>query len=192
MCSDKNFYDIENRHKELINKAKAYMIAIKDKEHDINHVYDVVEFTKKLLSKVKLEIDCEVCIISAYWHDVGRIKSEENHEKESAEMLKDTMKLMNYDENLIFKCYKAIEFHKWSMSPTTTEGLIIKDADKLAWLGKKRWQNCINNKQRLDSIVELLPKLRNQILYFQESKELYDVEIINILKVLYDELQLIK
>ena len=36
----------------------------------------------------------------------------------------------------------AIENHKWDMIPKTNEGLVVKDADKLAWIGKGRWETC--------------------------------------------------
>ena len=71
------------------------------------------------------------------------------------------------------------------MKPETIEGLIVKDADKLAWIGIGRWKSCIQNNQRLDTIVELLPKLRNEILYFDESKRIYDEDIIKLIKLLY-------
>ena len=72
------------------------------------------------------------------------------------------------------------------MTPETTEGLIVKDADKLAWIGKGRWESYIKNNQRLDTIVELLPKLRNEILYFEESRKIYDDNIIELIKLLYN------
>ena len=100
-------------------------------------------------------------------------------------MLKEVMEDYKYDDILIDKCYKAIENHKWNMKPETTEGLIVKDADKLAWIGIGRWESCIQNNQRLDTIVELLPKLRNEILYFDESKRIYDEDIIKLIKLLY-------
>ena len=62
---------------------------IKDYEYNINHMNDVVSYTKELLNNINLEITIDVCIISAYWHDVGRIKINEGHEKLSAEMLKE-------------------------------------------------------------------------------------------------------
>ena len=62
---------------------------IKDYEYNINHMNDVVSYTKELLNNINLEIKIDVCIISAYWHDVGRIKINEGHEKLSAEMLKE-------------------------------------------------------------------------------------------------------
>lgn len=177
----------EIKHNDIIDIAKKYMQGINDYEHNINHVNDVVYYTKELIKNLDLDVDEEVCIISAYWHDVGRIKVNEGHEKESAQMLKETMEQYNYDSSLIDKCYKAIENHKWNMMPETTEGLVLKDADKLAWIGKGRWESCINNNQELDSIIELLPKLRNEILYFDESKRIYDRDIIKLIKLLYNQ-----
>ena len=181
-----HFDEIEDKHKDIINIAKKYMQSINDYEHNINHINDVVYYTKMLIERLNIEINVDVCVISSYWHDVGRIKVNNGHEKVSAEMLKETMKQYNYDSSLIDSCYKAIENHKWSMTPETTEGLIVKDADKLAWIGKGRWESCIKNNQRLDTIVELLPKLRNEILYFDESRKIYDDDIIELIKLLYN------
>lgn len=181
-----DFLEIEKNYSKLIETAKEYMKSIKDFEHNINHMNDVVLYTKELLNNINLGINADVCVISAYWHDVGRIKVDEGHEKLSAEMLKEEMKKLKYDDELIDECYKAIENHKWNMQPQTTEGLILKDADKLAWLGLSRWNDCLNNHQKLDSIINLLPKLRNEIIYFDESKKIYDREIIELIKLLYN------
>lgn len=172
----------ENKYQDLINQSKLYMANIHDKEHDLNHVQDVVEITKKLLTKIPA--NPEVCLIAAYWHDVGRSQVVENHEIKSAEMLKNYMEQNNYDNNLISFCYEAIKNHKWNMTPNTQEGWLVKDADKLAWIGQNRWKNCLKNNQRLDAILELLPKLKNEILYFEESKKIYDELIVKLVQLL--------
>lgn len=182
-----NFLKIEQDYSKLINTAKEYMKNIIDYEHNINHINDVVLYTKELLDNVNLEVNIDVCIISAYWHDVGRIKINKGHEKLSAQMLKEEMIKMGYDNELINKCFIAIENHKWNMQPKTIEGLILKDADKLAWLGSGRWNECLNKHQKLDSIIDLLPKLRNEILYFEESKKIYDRDIVKLIKLLYNQ-----
>ena len=185
-----DFLKIEQDYSKLLQTAKEYMKNIKDFEHNINHMNDVVFYTKELLNNLNIDVNTDVntdvCIISAYWHDVGRINTDEGHEKLSAEMLKEEMKKLNYDDDLIKECYKAIENHKWNMQPQTIEGLVLKDADKLAWLGFGRWMECLNNHQKLDSIIDLLPKLRNEILYFDESKKIYDRYIIELVKLLYN------
>lgn len=183
---DINYSDIEIRYEKIINKAKEYMSTITDHEHDINHMYDVVNYTKQLLDSIILDVNKEVCIISAYWHDVGRTIKNEGHEKISAQMLKEEMIKIGYDSGLINECYLAIENHKWNMQPTTIEGLIVKDADKLAWLGIGRWKSCLNNNQSLNEIIKLLPRLRDEILYFKESKNIYDREIIKLVELLYE------
>ncbi|MBP3255858.1 MAG: HD domain-containing protein [Clostridia bacterium] len=180
-----DFDEIEIKYKGLIDIAKKNMSSINDFVHDENHMYDVVHYTKELIKSINEEVNIDACIISAYWHDVGRTKINEGHEKLSAEMLKEEMKKQGYDNNLINKCYEAIEYHKWSMQPKTIEGLIVKDADKLAWLGMGRWNACINNNQKLDNILDLLPRLRNEFLYFEESKLIYDIECVNLIKYLY-------
>lgn len=182
-----NYVEIENKYDKLISKAREIMSDIKDYEHNLNHALDVVEYTKELLNRLDLDIDHEVCIISAYWHDVGRIEKNEGHELLSASMLKEEMLKNNYDINLIDNCYKAIINHKWNMSPETVEGLIIRDADKLAFLGKNRWIECLNHNYKLDDIIKLLPKLKSEILYFQESKEIYDKLIIELINILYEK-----
>ena len=181
-----DFKKVENKYKKLIDVAKQNMSNITDFEHDVNHMNDVVYYTKKLINNINRKIDIDVCIISAYWHDVGRTKINVGHEKLSAEMLKEYMKKNNYDKLFIEKCYKAIENHKWNMTPETLEGLIVRDADKLAWLGTGRWNSCIDNNQKLDELISLLPRLRDELLYFEESKKIYDEECVNLIKLLYE------
>lgn len=180
-----NYDKIEEKYKDLIDIAKKYMNNINDCEHDINHMNDVVFYTKELIKQLNIDINLDVCIIGSYWHDVGRIRLNSGHEKLSAQMLKEVMEKYNYDKNLIEDCYKAIENHKWNMKPETIEGYIIKDADKLAWLGIRRWKSCLKNKQKLDELIELIPRLKNEFLYFEESKLIYDKEVINLIKYLY-------
>lgn len=163
------------------------MATIDDYEHNLKHMEDVVAYTKELLEKTNLNVNYEVCIISAYWHDVGRIYVGDGHERVSAEIVKNKMLELKYDEQIINDCYKAIENHTWNMFPKTLERILVKDADNLAWLGKGRWKDCIDNNQRLDKLIELLPKLKNEILSLEESKKIYDRDIIKLVKLLYDK-----
>lgn len=180
-----NNNDIEAKYGILVDKAKFYMKNTDDFEHDINHMKDVVNYTKELLNIINIDVNRDVCIISAYWHDVGRTKCNDGHEKVSAEMLKKEMIMQGYDRNLIDKCYKAIEKHKWNMQPDTVEGLIVRDADKLGFIGKYRWEVCLKNNKNLNEIISLLPKLKSEILYFEESKKIYDRDITKLVEKIY-------
>ena len=44
-----DFTKIEKKHNILIEIAEEYMKSIKDYEHNINHMSDVVSYTKELL-----------------------------------------------------------------------------------------------------------------------------------------------
>lgn len=73
----KIFKQIENKHQILIEKAIAVMKQVDDPKHSLSHVLQVVDYTKEILEKV--DADKEVCVIAAYWHDVGRIEQEKGH-----------------------------------------------------------------------------------------------------------------
>lgn len=160
------------------------MKSCHDSEYNFEHIKDVVYFTERLSELLSLNFNKEVVVISAYWHDVGRIIKDENHECLSANMLRQEMIKLKYDDNFIIKCEQAIINHKWNMTPKTTEGLILKDADKLDWIGINRWREYLSHDKKLNSIISLLPRLRNEILYFNESKKIYDEEIINLVKTI--------
>ncbi len=181
-------YDLEvilSKNKKLIDLSKTYMMNISDYEHGVSHVNDVLDILYKLMENLDVEFNPEVCVIAAYWHDVGRIEKSEGHEAVSAKMLSSAMLKLGYDQEMIQQCVEAVLFHKWDMNPRTVEGKIVKDADKIAWLGMQRWQDCMQNNQKLDSIVSLLPKLRNEILSFDYSKQLYDMYIVKLVQLLY-------
>lgn len=182
-----NYKLIEEKHNDLIKIAKDYISQIKDPEHNINHIKDVVEYTEKIIDNLNEPVDKEVCIIGAYWHDVGRGQKNDGHEEISSKMIINAMKQLKYDDTFILKCSEAIKNHGVGMSPSIKEGLIIQDADKIAWIGSRRWNNCIFSKKRLDSIMEMLPSLRNELLHFECSRRIYDEEIVKLVRRLYHE-----
>ena len=186
--TDKEIRQIESEYKELITFAKKVMLKSKDYEHAYGHQMDVVNNTIAIMRGLdeSISFDPKVCIIGAYWHDVGRFVQAEGHEEISAGMLELKMKEMGYGEDFITACSNAIRYHKWNMTPITTEGLIVKDADKLGFIGKKRWQESLKNCQNLTSILSNLQKLRNVYLYFKVSRDLYDKQIVDLVIMLND------
>lgn len=162
-------------NEELINIAISKMSTISDPEHFLGHTLDVVDYAKELLQDI--DADYDISLIACYWHDVGRTEIQKGHEQRSGEMLREEMRRLNYSEDMIDKCYNAVIYHKWNAKPITVEGNIVRDSDKLAFLGKRRWDNCEKNNYSLASIVEALPHLRNEYLYFDESRIIYDRDI---------------
>lgn len=183
---ENEFREIVKKHEQLISLSTQYMKKVKDDIHSISHVLDTIDNVKEILKYV--DANREVCIISAFWHDVGRSVQNDGHEKISADMLKDEMKKLNYSDELISKCYETILHHKWDMIPPTLEGFVLKDADKLAFLGERRWKKCLEDRVNLNDIINLLPKLKNEILILDCSKEILYNKMVNIIALLHNDI----
>lgn len=168
--NDNEFEVIKEKYKDLIDKAINIMKDMNDSVHGLSHVENVVANTIEILKEEK-EADKEVCILSAYWHDVGRMYGKERHGVNSAEMLKTELINNNYDEVFIGKCYKAICKHDTKEIPETLEGIIVKDADKIDAVGIERWKACVESNQRLPMIF---PNLREEMIIRESSKKMYD------------------
>ncbi len=184
---EKQYIEIERKHEKLINIAKDKMKLSQDPKHNLVHVLDVVEYTKKIL-ETEHKANKEVCIIAAYWHDVGRIQQSEGHELISANELKAEMEKQNYDAEFIEECYQAIYKHSWKEIPETLEGMIVRDADKIDFVRINRWKECIKNGCRFEKILELLPTLRKDILKLEVSKEIFDREIGKLVAFLHNQI----
>ena len=185
-----NIYDefkqIEEKYRILIQKATSLMKIVPDPKHSLSHMYSVVNYTKEILIKTKA--DKEVCIISAYWHDVGRTIQQKGHAKLSAEMLKTEMQNLGYDDEFVEKCYNAVCKHGWNEQPETLEGIIIRDADKIDFVGIGRWSQCIENDCKFTKILDLLPTMRKELLKLDCSKEIFDREIGKLVVFLHNKI----
>lgn len=184
---NEEFLKIEEKNKELIDIAKKYMSKVEDPKHSTIHMESVVKYVKEILKSEK-KANAEVCIISAYWHDVGRLYGTKGHSKTSAKMIKEQMEKFNYDRKIIDDCVKAIENHGWYETPSTLEGEIVRDADKIDFVGISRWKACLDNNCKFEKILELLPILRKEILKLDISKEIYDKEISKLVKYLHNKI----
>ena len=179
---------IKKKHKVIITKAVKLTKEIKDKGHSYEHLTDVIDNMIDIIEGIPdgTKIDIDVCTIAAYWHDVGRTITEEGYEKYSAELLTQELQKEGYDKKFIKACSDAIIHHRWNMMPTTLEGHVVKDADKISLIGVERWKNCINHNHRIDSTLKLLTVLRNDLLYFDISKKIYDEKVVDLIQALYD------
>ena len=184
---ENQYIEIERKHEKLISIAIEKMKLSKDPKHNLVHILDVVEYTKEIL-ETEQEANKEACIIVAYWHDVGRIQQNKGHELISANELKAEMEKQNYPTEFIEECYKAIYKHSWKEIPETLEGMILRDADKIDFIGINRWKECIKNGCRFEKILELLPTLRRDILKLEVSKEIFDREIGKLVTFLHDQI----
>lgn len=171
------YEEIYTKNKKLIDIAiEKIKLCENDPLHFIGHTIDVVNYVKELLEEIPA--NKEVCIIAAYWHDVGRAVCDKGHEEESGRILREEMTKLGYSNEMIEQCYLAVVNHKRKCNPPTIEGKIIRDADKIAYIGINRWKRCIKeDPSAIDEIVEVyLPILKDEILKLEYSKELFDRE----------------
>lgn len=149
------------------------MDLVDDPVHGMAHIEGVVENAIILLEQYP-EANKEVTILSAYWHDVGRINGKKGHGLKSAEMLKEELEKLNYNHDFINDCYKAIYKHEEKNKLDTIEATIIRDADKLDTIGINRWKNCVEKDVRPP---RLIPHTKEKYLTLDYSKELYDIKL---------------
>ena len=183
-----NIEEIEKKHKVIISKGIKLNKQVKDKGHGYKRTLDIIDNMQDIIAGLPedTKINIDACIIAGYWLDVGRGFSKEHPEQVSADMLQEELKKENYDKKFIKTCYEAIIHHRWNMIPTTIEGQLVKDADKISFIGVERWKECIEKKQRIDLTMKLLATLRNDMLHFNISKQIYDEKIVDLVQFLYD------
>lgn len=65
------------------------------------------------------------------------------------------------------------------MVPRTKEGIILRDADKLDFIYLPRWIESFaeNYMKHAEAVIDLLPRLREEILSMDISRELYDAKL---------------
>jgi len=144
------------------------------------------------------EKDLEVLLLAAWFHDVGFIKSLENHEENSKEIAIAYLKEINYPEDLIAKVCKIIDATKMPQEPTTLLEKIICDAD-LFHLGtenfnersnllRSEWESC--NKKSFSDIewIEQNEKFIGKHTFFTDYafKKLNNQKVQNWLKTKKD------
>ncbi len=98
--------------------------------HNIFHTSNVVNAVKKLSVKENIEdIEKEILIIAAWFHDTGYVNGAENHEKESVKIATDFLKDKGQSEEFITEVSKLILATIKEYIPKTQLEKIIKDAD---------------------------------------------------------------
>lgn len=182
-------FQINHKYKEIWDKAFPYQ----DFRNDKGHAFIVTIYAQEICRKEKCNMD--VVIPAAILHDTGwsqlpleermsvfkygvpkeeRLRIREAHQRESVKIASDTLKSINYPENIIAEILEIISQHD------TREGFIsdnegaMRDADKL-------WRfddyGFLNDNQNSGlpfntEIQSLEKKLKDPtFLYFDSSKE---------------------
>ncbi len=106
--------------------------------HTLDHTLRVYRLCLQIGER--LNADLRVLGAAALLHDIGRTKEKEtgiSHSILSGKMGRTALKQAGYTEEEIAKIIEAIRTHRFSehLTPTTLEGHILSDADKLDAIG---------------------------------------------------------
>src|SRR5581483_4395663 len=125
-----------------IARAKKLYYGFYDVIHDWGHSERVATNARLIADSIGYK-DKEFLELCAFWHDAARTQGVvEGHEEEGALMAEKDLLQHGVDKETAERVYKAIRFHKSSSNPTTIEGRIIRDADKLDIFTVARWKKC--------------------------------------------------
>lgn len=170
------------KFKNIISWSKSTMNLLKSNyDHNYNHIKDVVVFSKKIIKKLKqkqpsLEVDTEVLELCVYMHDIGRVIQSHNHEEIGGNMTYGILMFNGFSEEVSLRCKQIISEHAWLTKPTTLEAMILKDSDKLGYIGLNRWKECDKHSFSSNGLISRLDILRDNLI-LQESKEVFDGEL---------------
>ena len=111
---------------------------MKTEQQHIHHTYDVGEHT--LLTMENIEPD-KVLRLAALFHDIGKPKTLftdadgtthfYGHDEEGAEMTKDIMRRLRFDNNTLNSVYKLVLFHDYGNATEPTHKIVRKAIYKM-------------------------------------------------------------
>ncbi|CAD0004501.1 Pycsar system effector family protein [Flavobacterium salmonis] len=111
--------------------------------HNFSHTQSVVNATKELCEKEKVNTDeRELLLIAAWFHDAGYTKGYENHENESVKIASEFLKERNQSEDFIKKVGELISATAKEYVPKNHLEKIIKDADFIHIISPEYTNTC--------------------------------------------------
>lgn len=121
--------------KSIVRYAKSKHSQL-DEHHDVEHIRRTAVLAKYLAKKEHANVD--VCLAAAWLHDIGRSKSEKDHDKSSSKMAESYLKKLQLPEDFIEKVAYCIRVHhnlQAVKNSDVLEAKILYDADKLQVTG---------------------------------------------------------
>ncbi|CAD0008442.1 Pycsar system effector family protein [Flavobacterium chungangense] len=111
--------------------------------HNFSHTQSVVNATKELCEKEKVNTnERELLLIAAWFHDAGYTKGYENHENESVKIASEFLKEKNQSEDFIKKVGELISATAKEYVPKNHLEKIIKDADFIHIISPEYTSTC--------------------------------------------------
>ena len=148
MYSDRATLNKNSMDKNLIEKAEKYVKEIfrdkydnKSTYHSIEHVADVAEAAEKIGKASDLnEEELEAVIIAAWFHDVGYLFQQEDHESASVKVADEYLKGMEYPDRKIKSVIDCIVATKMNNVPANKMEEVIHDADSVHLSKQDYWK----------------------------------------------------
>jgi predicted metal-dependent HD superfamily phosphohydrolase len=111
--------------------------------HNFSHTQSVVNATKELCEKEKVNAEeKELLLVAAWFHDTGYTKGYENHENESIKIAAEFLKQRNQSDDFIKKVGELISATAKEYIPTNHLEKIIKDADFIHIISTEYTSTC--------------------------------------------------
>lgn len=179
---------------EIIDKASKFSIKLLKENlppsniyHNINHTKEVVKNCNEIGRNCNLnDIEFEILILSAWFHDTGFIKSYYGHENISAEIAEDFLKRNNYKSNRAKKVKECIIKTNILYLPENKLEKILCEADLLylskpkfmrkANILRKEWENIGKFYSEKEWITLNINFMKNRSLFTKYGKEKYTVQ----------------
>jgi predicted metal-dependent HD superfamily phosphohydrolase len=120
----------------VLNKAKDFAEGVLNKlpksfsYHNIDHTHEVVNAVEEISRKEGLtEEEIEKVLLAAWFHDLGYSCDQNNHEHESARLMKEQLRSWDINQATINEIEKIILSTKMPQSPTDKLSEVMCDAD---------------------------------------------------------------
>ena len=118
--------------------------------HNLKHTQRVVKSTRELIAAHDLtDEDSEVLLLTAWLHDTGYSKGNDQHEEASAKIAEDFLSAEGYPDDGIKKVQDVIRATKRYYSPSNLLEEIIRDADASHFGKKSYMETCEQLREEL-------------------------------------------
>lgn len=175
-----------NQLDQLLDEARVRLHESPfDAAHDLAHHLEVLRNALQLAHDLNDEkIDFDALRVAVMWHDVPHEGGTDKASEATANHLKIKMQQMGFHKDFIDSVYDAVSLHSFDQQPTTVEGKILFDADKLELLNVarlNRYNKAVESgqitaekaKKDITWLAESYKTLRSK-LHFEASKTRYD------------------
>ncbi|MBU0461726.1 MAG: HD domain-containing protein [Nanoarchaeota archaeon] len=136
-----------------------------------------VKYISLMMAENKEDVDSQVLVVASWLHNIGRAKEGGDHAVISCEAAKELFK--NTTSDFYYKVCDCVLNHRCGNKPETTEGKILRDADKIAFLHptyldfvKAEFERD-KNPQKFDAFIKEKIAYRKELI-LPEGKAIFD------------------